>query len=86
MELVSRSNLFVSIDEPEAFLHPPQAEMIGNAICELKSDNSQVFVATHDSNVLKGFLSSAHAQNVTVVRVERDGDKNPISVLKSTAR
>ncbi len=82
MELLAgSSHLFVLVDEPEAFLHPPQAERIGRKISDLKSDSSQVIVATHDSSVLKGLLSSERADQVIVVRIRRDGDLNPVAVL-----
>jgi predicted ATPase len=42
------------IDEPEAFLHPPQAFRIGELLAENASDLLQMFVATHSSDVLQG--------------------------------
>ncbi len=82
MELLAGSHLFVLIDEPEAFLHPPQAEKIGRAISDLKRHVSQVFVATHDANVVKGFLSSQNSEDVLIVRIKRSGETNPASVLQ----
>jgi len=82
MELLAVNHTVVLIDEPEAFLHPPQAELIGRAISDIKHEESQVFVATHDANVLKGFLSSSKSENVTIVRIGRSGDKNPVAVLR----
>lgn len=82
MELLVGSNLVVLVDEPEAFLHPPQAEKIGSAISALKNELSQVFVATHDANVVKGFLASKEAEDVVVIRIRRSGEKNPVAVLK----
>lgn len=43
----------VLIDEPETFLHPPQARQIGAALAGLREE-SQVFVATHSLDVLLG--------------------------------
>lgn len=57
------------IDEPEAFLHPPQARLVGRAIAQ-KSAKRQTFLATHSSEVLQGLLSIPGA-NVSVVRLTR---------------
>ena len=35
------------IDEPESFLHPPQANIMGRIIGETLSDNQQAFISTH---------------------------------------
>ncbi len=67
------------IDEPEAFLHPPQAFRIGELLAENASDTRQIFVATHSSDVLQGMLGKA--SEATIVRLDRVGDKNSFRVL-----
>lgn len=67
----------VLIDEPEAFLHPPQARELGRQIAAL--GESQRFVATHDSDVLLGLLERGNA--MTIIRLRRDGDRNIPAVL-----
>jgi uncharacterized Zn-binding protein involved in type VI secretion len=69
----------ILIDEPEAFLHPPQARLLGRKIAS-ESDRTQVILATHDTDLLFGMLNE-RAENVTVVRVTRSHDVNPTSVL-----
>jgi len=45
------------IDEPEAFLHPPQRRALGKILAEAAMENDkQVFVATHDVEFIKGVL------------------------------
>ncbi|WP_168452489.1 AAA family ATPase [Sphingopyxis microcysteis] len=46
----------VLIDEPEAFLHPPQALLMGRALARLNGMGAQVFVATHSAEVLRGII------------------------------
>jgi len=47
------------IDEPEAFLHPPQARRLGREIAAATKDGSQqVFVATHSSDFIQGALAA----------------------------
>lgn len=67
------------IDEPEAFLHPPQAFRIGELLAENASDFRQMFVATHSSDVLQGMLG--RSSEATIVRLDRVGDKNSFRVL-----
>ena len=71
---------FVLVDEPEAFLHPPQARLLGRLLADEKDPDAQVFVATHDSDVLTGLLDST-AENITVVRLVRDREVNQTSQL-----
>ncbi|WP_333627529.1 AAA family ATPase [Sphingobacterium siyangense] len=82
-------NLFVQdfmvniIDEPEAFLHPPQAGLLGQMISQSLSKEKQVFVATHSEHFLKGLLDGA-ADRLIIVRIERDDTVNHIKVLENS--
>jgi energy-coupling factor transporter ATP-binding protein EcfA2 len=68
------------IDEPEAFLHPPQAALLGQMIAQKMDDDKQVFVSTHSEHFLKGLLDSA-ADRLIIVRIEREGNNNNIKFL-----
>jgi len=68
------------LDEPEAFLHPPQAKLLGEFIAGEKPPRAQLFVATHSPDVLQGILNVASDQ-VRVVRMRREGDVNHIKEL-----
>jgi energy-coupling factor transporter ATP-binding protein EcfA2 len=70
------------IDEPEAFLHPPQARIIGSEIASLAMENqSQVFLATHDKHVLVGLVESG--EPVTIVHLTRTDDETTATLLSS---
>lgn len=74
------------LDEPEAFLHPPQARLIGEFIARERPSGSQLFIATHSSDVLLGLLQ-ATPENLRVVRLQRDGGINRTKELdKAQAR
>jgi hypothetical protein len=74
------------LDEPEAFLHPPQARLLGEFISKERPTRSQLFVATHSPEVLQGMLGAAPA-NLRVIRVQRDGSLNRVKELdKSQAK
>jgi predicted ATPase len=77
--LVLNRGLFL-IDEPEAFLHPPQAFRIGEFLASEATDSRQFVIATHSVDFLRGVLS--RTQDVTVLRVDRTGDNNAFLQLK----
>jgi len=74
----------VLIDEPEAFLHPPQANLLGRMLAENKPAGRQVVLATHSSDVLRGILDAKGA-TVTIVRLERRGNMNHAKPLSPEA-
>jgi len=63
------------IDEPEAFLHPPQMRRLGETLA--KEVRGQLIVATHSSDILRGFLEGTRG-NVRILRIRRNGDKNTV--------
>lgn len=70
------------IDEPEAFLHPPQARMLGKMLAKSNPNNRQLFISTHSEDFLQGLLD-ADNENVTVIRINRDGNLNRMSILNN---
>ena len=68
------------LDEPEAFLHPPQARLLGEIIAKEKSSRAQLFVATHSPDVLQGLINVA-PEHLHVLRIQRDGNVNRIKKL-----
>lgn len=82
-------NAFISnhsilfIDEPEAFLHPPQARLLGKMLAKDLPSARQLFLATHSEDFLKGLLD-ANVTNLKIIRIQRDGAINKVSVLNSS--
>lgn len=76
--VADRDALF--IDEPEAFLHPPQAAMLGRILASETPADRQLFISTHSTDFLRGLLEEADTR-VRVVRITRDGDTNRIAEL-----
>ena len=70
------------IDEPEAFLHPPQARLLGKMLARHNPQGRQLFISTHSEDFLQGLLN-ANNDNVTVIRIERHDNINKMSVLKN---
>lgn len=82
----NRENLYL-IDEPEAFLHPPQARMMGRAIAQMTPPNSQVFVATHSADIVEGILNAVSQRDVATLRLSRsfNGTRGAASVSLTEA-
>ena len=68
------------LDEPEAFLHPPQARLLGEIIAAERSSQTQLFLATHSPDVLHGLINVA-PDRLRVLRVQREGDVNRVKEL-----
>lgn len=72
------------IDEPEAFLHPPQAKALGRWVGRQSQQlNRQIFFSTHDSNFLLGLLESG--SSVCLLHLTREGTKNHLYELNTDA-
>lgn len=70
------------IDEPEAFLHPPQARRPGRILAEsAKKLKRQIIIATHSSEIIQGALSTQG--KVSVCRITRKDKINNASIFKS---
>jgi energy-coupling factor transporter ATP-binding protein EcfA2 len=74
----SHSILF--IDEPEAFLHPPQARLLGKMLAKDLPKERQLFLSTHSEDFLKGLLD-AGINKLKIIRIQRDGSVNRVSSL-----
>jgi len=71
------------VDEPEAFLHPPQARLIGQMLVTEKKTGRQLFVATHSGDVLRGVLD-AGSPSTKIIRLTRNENQNVASILNPT--
>ncbi|WP_104103954.1 ATP-dependent endonuclease [Arthrobacter sp. 08Y14] len=70
------------IDEPEAFLHPPQSFALGQELGRIAADKDvQIVLATHDRNLLAGLLNSSAP--LSVVRLVRTDDSTLAHQLRS---
>jgi ABC-type cobalamin/Fe3+-siderophores transport system ATPase subunit len=59
----------ILLDEPEAFLHPPQALELGRILAGLASLNGKIVCATHSVDVLRGILSAR--TDISILRLSR---------------
>ena len=68
------------IDEPELFLHPPQARIMGQIIGATLSDKQQAFISTHSEDIIKGLLEVC-PDRLKIVRITRCDDTNNFTIL-----
>jgi energy-coupling factor transporter ATP-binding protein EcfA2 len=78
--LAAGSHSIQFLDEPEAFLHPPQARLLGRYIAESRPGSTQLFIATHSTDVLDGLVEGG-SNKVRIVRLRREGDLNHVKEL-----
>lgn len=72
----------VLIDEPEAFLHPPQARLLGKMLTKESPRDRQLLIATHSADVLKGLLDG-NKGSLRVIRLTRDININRVCELQT---
>jgi len=74
------------IDEPETFLHPPQAYLLGQILAEQHHRSTQVIIATHSSDVIRGLTSTrASSFPLSIVRLTRSGSANHVNQIPADA-
>jgi len=84
LDLLTGHQTLSLIDEPEAFLHPPQARFLAKLLAvDASSQDRAAFLATHSSDVVHGTLEGATP--TTVIRLVRQGEKNRAAVLDNDA-
>jgi hypothetical protein len=71
------------LDEPEAFLHPPQARYLAEVIAKERGVRTQLFIATHSEDILQGLLNAAPAQ-LRIIRLTHEGSINRARELDRT--
>lgn len=79
--IVSVKKPIILLDEPEAFLHPPQALQLGEVISELVGVSQQIFIATHSADFLRGLLSST--RDAVIIHLDRTDNITEANVLDS---
>ncbi len=77
--LITTTHSLYLIDEPETFLHPPQARILGRNIVDL-SQNKQCFISTHNIDLLRGMLEKDYTR-IKIIKINRTDNVNEFHVL-----
>jgi hypothetical protein len=83
LTLITVRHPILMLDEPETFLHPPQARLLGEYLARLRGDG-QLFIATHSLDILLGLLQQSAAR-VLVVRLSRRDERTAALVVDPNA-
>jgi len=71
ISIIAAVQKVILIDEPENFLHPPQANKLGKLIGNYsKLNEKQIFLTTHSLDFLKGILDSNN-QKLQIIRINK---------------
>ena len=76
--IVNDNSLFL-IDEPETFMHPPQARLLGKNIVAL-SKEKQCIISTHSIDFIKGVLE-ADSSRVKIIKIDRLENTNKFNLI-----
>lgn len=76
--IVSEHSLFL-IDEPETFLHPPQAKILGKNMVKL-STGKQLFISTHNIDFIRGVLEE-DSSRVKIIKIDRHNNNNTFNLV-----
>jgi ABC-type cobalamin/Fe3+-siderophores transport system ATPase subunit len=80
LAMLTFADRLLLLDEPEAFLHPAQARVLGRWLANhSRSSSAQVVLATHNSDFLWGIVSEN--QDVRVIRLNRTADTTTYHVI-----
>lgn len=77
--LIVDDKSLVFLDEPETFLHPPQARALGKDLVKL-SREKQCFVSTHNIDFIKGVLEE-DASRVKIIKIDRNENDNVFHLI-----
>ena len=70
------------IDEPDVYLHPPQAYAAAKELVEISADR-QLFMATHNAHFVRGLLD-ANPERVIFVRLDRTKKDQSVNLIESS--
>ena len=82
MDLMADQFRLYLLDEPEAFLHPPQATKIGHLIAKTTVGRAQVVISTHSKDLILGLLQEDPSR-IKIFRMTREGSSNKLSSINS---
>jgi hypothetical protein len=70
----------ILLDEPEAFLHYPQARKLAEVVANDTASETQIWIATHSDEIVRGLLDNA-SDRIVIVRLDRIKDVTKAKIL-----
>jgi energy-coupling factor transporter ATP-binding protein EcfA2 len=72
----------ILVDEPDLYLHPPQAYSLAKQMVELVSEH-QLIVASHSARYVQGLVENA-SERLQLVRLNRDEDSVSVDLVDTS--
>jgi energy-coupling factor transporter ATP-binding protein EcfA2 len=87
LAIVASDHQLILLDEPEAFLHPPQARAFGRFVAEMAGLGKQVVVSTHSVEFIKGLTDQRVAgSTLSIARLTRpEGGHTQLATIPADA-
>lgn len=82
LDTFTSNHTITLIDEPEAFLHPPQARLLGKMLAKDTPNTRQLFISTHSQDFLNGLLDAENGR-VKIIRINREDNINYMNLLEN---
>lgn len=85
ISILAGEELIILIDEPDSFLHPSLAFLLGQTLSEIMSGREgNLIVSTHSSHFLMGCIQSG--KNLNIIRLTYDVNQHPTARILSSNR
>lgn len=81
LAIVSGNYTLILIDEPELFLHPPQARRLAEILFKSRHPGARIVISTHSSDIVQGFVSACEGRNLAITRMTRKGSINHLASI-----
>ena len=80
-QIITSDASAVFVDEPDLYLHPPQAFQLAKAVCREKP-NSQLVFSTHSSRFAQGLFEEA-ADRLILIRLSKEDGNYDSNIVQS---
>ena len=82
LNILSIPKCIYLIDEPDVYLHPPQAYAAAREIVNIGS-GKQLFMATHNAHFVRGLLDT-NSQRIVLIRLDRSDENQSVNIIENT--
>lgn len=82
LQTIAFSNSVSLVDEPDLYLHPPQAYSLAKLMAE-NNPNGQLVLATHSARFVQGLVEAAE-DRLTLIRLERSNASSSVHVADTS--
>ena len=81
LNVIGNSKSIFLIDEPDVYLHPPQAYSAAKEILSVSAEK-QLFIATHNAHFVRGLLDT-NSERVMLIRLSRVDQAQSVNLIQN---